>query len=380
MQTDKNQSQISIVLEKYSSKNIIGFSRTLIATGMLLTLIFNNIHSLLTPGYLQTLDLPSLKFRVNFFLLFHSAHIVDMQVVAIIILVIIISGYFMQITALFHFWIAASFYMLKPLNIGGDSINLLLTLLLIPVCLFDERKNHWSYNSTNKKLNRTIQNIFLVIIKLQVAYIYFDAFFRKLQVREWRDGTMIYYWFAHNFFGLNPAYIKYTYPLLTSIPVLLILAWGSMLLEALIATGLFLPDRYKMLLLKYAIIFHIGIMLIHGFSSFFFAMSGGLFLYLYPAKERFALSYFIKSNRNLYHNIQPLQINVFLVFYCYLVIVLIIANLLPVSVYTSWFEIIFTLAGIFLLFMHPKRDPLAIGNRQWAIGDGQSAMGSFPNH
>src|SRR6266487_2960956 len=130
MQTGKNQSQISIVPEKYSSKNIIGFSRTLIAAGMLLTLIFNNIHSLLTPAYLQTLDLPS--FRVNFFLLFHSAHIVDMQVAAIIILLIIMSGYFMQITALFHFWIAASFYMLKPLVVGGDSINMLLTLLLIP--------------------------------------------------------------------------------------------------------------------------------------------------------------------------------------------------------------------------------------------------------
>jgi hypothetical protein len=327
------------MFKNYVRGNNIGFSRSLLAAGMLLTILFNNISLLLPRGYLQSSALSPIGKSVNFFLLLGQRHILIMQAAAIIILLIVISGYFMQLTCFLHFWIAASFYFFRPLNVGGDSINMLLTLLLIPVCLFDPRKNHWRSVINIPKMNVRVQTIFLLAIKLQVIYIYFDAVIKKLQTPEWRNGTIIYYWFNHNFFGLDDAFTKYTTPLLTSIPILLLIAWGSIIIEALIVTGFLWSDRYKILLLKLAIIFHVVITLVLGFSSFFFAMSGGLFLYLYPSKRRFEI----------------LPFNEFFLFYAYIFIVILIANLLPVSYYTSLFDIISTLTGILILFIRTRQ-------------------------
>jgi antimicrobial peptide system SdpB family protein len=339
MQMAKNQFLHITYLDKWTSISIVGFARSILAAGMLLTLMFNNIPSLLTNDNLQTYAVPTLHNRLNFFLLFQPAHMLQMQFLAIIILLITISGYFIGLTSLLNFWIAASFYFLKPLNVGGDNINMLLTLLLIPVCLFDERKNHWHPAVTKENPNRLVQYIFLAMIKLQVAYIYFDAVLKKLQVKDWRNGKMIYYWFTDNFFGFDKAFTKYADPFLTNSSFLLILSWGSIILESIIVLGIIFSQRHKLLLLKFAITFHLLIMLIHGFSSFFFAISGGLLLSLYPGK--------IEFNFRGHH---------LFLFYGYVFMIVLIANLLPNSSYKNWFEIIFTLAGVAMLFIrHSKK-------------------------
>jgi len=281
---------VSIVfIEPGSSKSLVGFSRSLLAGGMLLTLVFNDMNLLFPANHLETLNLDSLKFRCNFFLIFNPSHLVITQGLAISILILVITGYFMQVTSLFHFWISASFVMLRPFAVGGDNINMLLTLLLIPLCLFDERKNHWSKAT---EPNNIIQNIFLFTIKVQVAFIYFDSLHDKLRLKEWKDGTVIYYWFTHNFYGLHPALTNILEPLLRNIPVLILIAWGTLIFEALLAVGFLFSTRIKLVLLKCGIIFHFGILIIHGLASFFFAMSAALFLYLYPSQKQFALKIF----------------------------------------------------------------------------------------
>ena len=148
--------------------------------------------------------------------------------------------------------------MIRPVFVGGDNINMLLTLLLIPVCLLDERKNHWS---TPALKSNFIQDIFLFFIKLQVAFIYFDSLHDKLRMKEWINGSVIYYWFTHNFFGLHPALTNIAEPLLRSMPLLIFIAWSTLTFEALLVVGLLFPSRYKLLLLKPGIIFHFGILL-----------------------------------------------------------------------------------------------------------------------
>lgn len=271
------------------SKSIIGFSRSLLAAGMLLTLMFNDLNLLMPAKYLQSLNMDALKFRYNFFLLLSTAHLATMQVIGILILVTIISGIFLQFSSLLHFWITVSFYVLNPVKVGGDNINMMLTLLLIPICLFDSRKNHWHTPIKSKNFNQNIQNIFLVLIKLQVAYIYFDSLYDKLHVKEWLNGMMIYYWFNHHFFGLHPGLISLVKPLLRTMPVLIFISWCTILLEAIMIAGFLLPKGFRLSLLRIGIIFHLLIMLIHGFASFFFAMSAALFLYLYPAHKSFSL-------------------------------------------------------------------------------------------
>ncbi len=277
-------------LETNSSKHVIGFSRSILAAGVLLKLLFNDINSLISLRQLRVLGLHSLKYRCNFFLIFTSAHLIEMQITAIIILITILSGYFIKLTSLLQFWISASLFMIRPVSIGVDNLDMLLTLLLIPVCLFDRRRNHWNDPVITNPFNNLIQSIFLFFIKLQVAFIYYDSFHDKLFIREWLNGTVIYYWFTHNFFGLHPALISLLEPVLTCIPILMILSWAALLFEALLAGALLFPSRFRLLLLKYGIIFHFTILLIHGFAFLFFVMSAALFLYLYPARKPFRLS------------------------------------------------------------------------------------------
>ncbi len=146
------------------------------------------------------------------------------------------------------------------------------------------------FNIIESEFDHLVRNIFLFIIRLQVAYIYFDSLYDKLHVKEWRNGMMINYWFNDNFFGLHPKLIGLAGAVLKSSPVLIFIAWGTMLLEAVMVTGLLFPQRFKLVLLKIGIAFHLSIMLIHGFASFFFAMSAALFLYLYPYTKRFTLN------------------------------------------------------------------------------------------
>ncbi|HWH63240.1 MAG TPA: hypothetical protein VNS50_08200, partial [Ginsengibacter sp.] len=56
-------------INQKSSKSIIGFARSLLALGMLLTLIFNDIDLLIPSHYLATLNQHSLSYRCNFFLM-----------------------------------------------------------------------------------------------------------------------------------------------------------------------------------------------------------------------------------------------------------------------------------------------------------------------
>lgn len=273
-----------------SSKTIIGFCRSLLAADLLLNLVFNNINFMISSHQLQTLNLHSLKYRYNFFLLFNSKHTVEMQILAILILALVISGYYIKVTSLFQLWILASLYMFKVSSFFSiHKVNLLLTLLLVPVCLFDERKNHWRHPVTTNNFNSLIQNIFLFFIKLQVAFIYYDSLHDKLFIKEWLNGTVIYNWTTHNFFGLHPFLVRVLEPALTSVPVLLLLSWGTLAFEALLAAALLFSTRYKLLLLKCGIIFHFSIVLIHGLASLFFIMSAALFLYLYPPKKSFSL-------------------------------------------------------------------------------------------
>lgn len=282
-------------INENSSPSIIGFARSLLALGLLLTLLFNPVTVLFPAHYIATLNPHSIRFHCNFFLMLGAAHLFATKLLAVSVLLLIITGYYMQFTAILHCWVTASFVLLRSTYLGGDNINMLLALLLVPVCIFDTRKNHWDNVTPANNNFYFTQNLFLFLIKIQVAYIYFDSVFLKLHVKEWRDGTVIYYWFSHNFFGLNPPFSNIIQPLLERLPISVSIAWGTLLFEAVLGFAFLFPRKIKLVLLKWAIIFHFIIVLIHGFALLFFAMSAALFLYMYPAKKSFTLHFFLNE-------------------------------------------------------------------------------------
>ena len=278
--------------------NVYGCARSLLATGTLLTLLFNG-PAVLFPtiegeAVNTTIELFTGVFEYNFFLLLGPDYFNAFRWLAIAFLIFTAAGYYPRFTAIIHWWIAVSFPLISTAVDGGDQITANLCMLLIPICLLDKRKNHWSTDTQANKnpFARLIAISTCWVIRLQVAVIYLHAATGKFGVEEWVNGTAVYYWFNHTFFRMPEWIEPFLQPLLTySLPVFL-MTWGAMVFELILFLGLTMPQKQRALLLKAGLLFHFFILLIHGLISFYFAMAAALVLYLRPWDKPFNVSVF----------------------------------------------------------------------------------------
>lgn len=206
--------------------------------------------------------------------------------ISILILGIVASGWRPRFTGVLHWWVTYSFANSATVLEGGDHIAAILTLFLIPCTLTDNRKWHWVTMKDDKdfSLTKRIQSLIaqygFLIIKIQVAIIYLHSAVAKTSVDEWADGTAMYYWLNHPTFG-SPSWLDFIFkPVATYRLSVSVFTWGIILFEFILFAGLFMKDEYKRFLLTLGIIFHFGIFLIHGLTSFSLVMSGALMLYL----------------------------------------------------------------------------------------------------
>lgn len=148
--------------------------------------------------------------------------------------------------------------------------------------LLDSNINHWKYKKEIKLLfSKTIFYSFSFVICLQICVVYLHSAIAKLSVKEWLDGTAIWYWFRHEIFGANYFILELVNFFLKNPYVLYCLNYSIIMLEMLIAMMLFV-DKSKFLsklIFILAVSFHIGIILIHGIFSFALIMIGCLFFY-----------------------------------------------------------------------------------------------------
>jgi antimicrobial peptide system SdpB family protein len=277
--------------------NVVGFARSMIALGTILTLLLNPVDTLfvrkITGSFISPILQSDLSSKISFFYLFGKEHLAVMKFCAIICLLLVISGYFMKLSALLHWWITFSFLHSAAIIDGGDQIAAIISFLLIPVCLFDNRKNHWYKKIKQPRIGNLISICFIYIIRLQVAIIYFHAAVGKFDNTEWANGTALYYWLNHSLFGF-PSYLEFTNYFLKNSIVVSALTYGVLILELCMFLALFASMRYRKKVLVIALSFHFLIILYHGIFSFFFSIGGAAILYLYPTYKNYN-----KSNLNM---------------------------------------------------------------------------------
>lgn len=297
--------------------NVYGTARSILAFGTLLTFLFHDTNVLFKPtGQFAPLPKAAIVAKLSLFHLISPQYLEIARWIAIIILLVVISGWRPRITGLPHWWVTFSFATSAIAIEGGDQISAVLTLLLLPVALTDPRKWHWS---TLKNENPTLKfKIFallaissLFVIRLQVSLIYFNAGVAKLNVSEWKNGTALYYWFTHKIFGVSPWLEPVLMPLLTNSVSVTFLTWGTIALEILLFMALVMDKRWWPVMLKVGLLFHFGIIVIHGLVTFFFAMAGALILYLRPFELQFVfLETTLKKIKN-FILLQPKPIRTF---------------------------------------------------------------------
>ncbi|MGE9616951.1 MAG: hypothetical protein ACQPRJ_05305 [Solitalea-like symbiont of Acarus siro] len=218
-------------IDKYATTSpftiVYGLARSFLAASLLITLLFNKTDYLYADFMFEKAKNTSTFFSdYNLFFLFNYQDLWIAKLISIIVLILVIIGYFPQITSIAHWWISYSFFNSALLIEGGDQISTILTLLLIPIAILDTRANHWQGVRKTSAFRNLTAWVFFILIEIQAAVLYLQAGVEKpYKVEEWRDGSAIYYWFSHNIFGANSFIFKILTPLLSNQLSVFLINW-----------------------------------------------------------------------------------------------------------------------------------------------------------
>lgn len=262
-------------------------SRSILALSTLLTLVFNNTEHLFPKYHLDRLKYESYDFiNYNIFIILDN-NLILCKIICITILSLVILGIYPRILSILHFYISYSFFHSTLVQEGGDQINLILCLLIIPLCFFNNRILGWKYEYKNlKKYQEQIIKATLFIVQIQMSYLYFEATILKIPVEDWSNGTAVYYWFNSNVFGFNNT-MKAIFDSITNIYTISFITWSVILLEFFLCISIFLEQKYKYIAFRLGFIFHFMIIIIHGLPTFSFTIIAGLIMYLFDFNKSF---------------------------------------------------------------------------------------------
>lgn len=285
--------------------DVYGLCRTLLAVGTLSTLIATPTDALFHPvvGRPRVPGCEGIS-SFGFFCqcsaeggLFPWIGLSGGKWIAILLLLVVASGWRPRFSGLIHWWMSFSLQVNASMLDGGDSVTAVLTLLLLPVTLTDARRWHWSPPRSSgadsisfwEEIRRIGAWSTFWIIRLQVAGIYFHSAVDKFTVEEWVNGTALYYWFTDPYFGIPGWLFPFVVPVIKSELLLPVATWSVMLFELLLFAGLIASPKHRRRLLIAGILFHAAIGLFMGLISFMFAMWAALILFLRPPSRRFRL-------------------------------------------------------------------------------------------
>ncbi len=276
---------IDTIFTKNPWTNVYGLSRSFLAISLLITLFLTG-HDYLFPeinGKLIKAPMVGVE-NISIFNLFKD-NIIIAYIISILILIWVISGFLPQLSGVLHWWVSYSYITTGVIIEGGDQISEILTLMFIPVTIFDNRLNHWYEPKSNKKefAKAFVWSIYFVL-SIQISIFYFHAGVAKLNVTEWVNGTAVYYWFTHNFFGITENFKSIFIYLLSFKYIVVFITWGTMVFEIILFGWIFMQRNkwnWKILFIS-AVLFHVSIAFIHGLVSFMFTMIGVLIIYFFP--------------------------------------------------------------------------------------------------
>ena len=263
--------------------NTLTLARAILALSVLGTLVFTPLADLFPGHHLERLEANAEGLtRLNFFLFWGNLAVG--RLLAIAVLLLVMAGVYPRFTCWLHAWLTYSYFYGMLIVEGGDQINAILTLLLIPLCILDPRPNAWRNERRNERLPAWLYlngKYAAWFIAIQMAVLYLNAGVAKAFATEWYNGTAVYYWFNDHMFGA-PQWLRAGIGFLFVHPVTVsLINWGVIALEVGLFTALFLARPYKYRFFALAFAFHFSIVLVHGLMSFWLAMTGGLILFLF---------------------------------------------------------------------------------------------------
>jgi antimicrobial peptide system SdpB family protein len=292
-------------LSTFKWSNTYGIARSFIALSLFLTLSFSDVHKMISPlGKLADIYSASGLSKISIFYLFRD-NLILAKIISLVVLATVIIGWRPRFTGVLHWWIAFSFTTSSTVLEGGDQLGEIISLLLIPVTLFDHRKFHWQNDVPFVHKRSLISDSLLllviscfIMISLQVSYLYFNASTGKFSSEEWANGTAVYYWIDNSIFGASDGFWKPIFLSILKYPVgVMMFTWGAIVIEIILFTGIMITNqKVKRALLFMGIILHLMFGLAFGLWSFYLTMIGALFIYLGPRNTGVDKAYLLWKN------------------------------------------------------------------------------------
>ncbi len=290
--------------------NVYGLSRSFFALGSALTLAVTDPTTLFAPipGFLDPPKCEGVASSIGLFCLVPDDGLDVARRLAVVVLLVVATGWRPRITGVVHWWISFSFVASTTIQDGGDQVAAIVTLLLIPWTLTDRRKWHWARPDPSAKPRPTAGLLVFAcyaLVRIQIAVVYFHSFTAKLTVDKWLDGTALYYFVQDPIVGA-PSWLQPVVFAALRFPVVAAaMTWGALLIELTLALALVMHRRWWRPLLVVGILFHLSIALVVGAASFSIAMTAALILYLRPPETEFGRLYRLRVPRRLRELVRP---------------------------------------------------------------------------
>ncbi|MFF3222367.1 sporulation-delaying protein SdpB family protein [Nocardia suismassiliense] len=191
------------------------------------------------------------------------------RLAALGVLCLAASGFMPKWTCIPHWYVAFSINAsIVPTN-GGDAVAQVATMLLIPICLGDDRIWHWQ--PPKHSLSPGWQGSAFaaqLVICLQVFVIYAVAVVSKLSDPAWLGGHALYIVASDPLFAPPPPIRQLLEPAMTSFWAVAAMTWAVIVVQAAIAVSIFSNRRARLCGLILGSALHVMIIIVLGLPSF----------------------------------------------------------------------------------------------------------------
>ncbi|WP_273409053.1 sporulation-delaying protein SdpB family protein [Corynebacterium ureicelerivorans] len=272
------------------------WGRSLLALGQLMTLVATPFIAFIVPvGEYDGAKCDSLR-KVSLLCVGSpSDHLLIKRWILILILAAVVAGIYPRYTGILHAWATFSMSVSFTLPDGGEAIAFIVSLLVLPICLIDDRRNHWKSPdplSVYPSWKKGISAAFSLGLRIQLAFIYLNSSIAKMGVEDWQNGSAEYYVLRDGGFGVSP-------PFDTAFLAISHNPWGSLLLTwaaicggLFVGVGLLLGKKARLAAFILDVAFHVGIIITIGLWSFALVMIGAAALAANPMRGGVTGSYF----------------------------------------------------------------------------------------
>ncbi|MEU8819350.1 HTTM domain-containing protein [Actinoplanes sp. NPDC048796] len=200
------------------------------------------------------------------------------RALSLITLAAVMLGFKARLTCIPHFVVTLSIALAFTVNTGGERVATIVTALLIPICLADDRSWAWAAAPHPRPARREdgAAAAAILTIRIQLAVVYIVASLTKVVTPGWGTGGWIQSVLLDPTFGMPSMILTPLLPLVENHLVMTFIEVGVVAAELIIAAGICGNRRMRLLALMLGLALHSSIGVLMGLPAFSLAMLGSL--------------------------------------------------------------------------------------------------------